>query len=53
MLFNNVVSISVVVEWIALLVRIRKVPVSNVGPTTSYPDKFFVVSLSPSREMLG
>jgi hypothetical protein len=28
----------VTVEWLALLLRIRKVPVSNLGPETDFPD---------------
>jgi hypothetical protein len=29
---------NVVVEWLTLLLRIRKVPASNLGPETGYPD---------------
>jgi hypothetical protein len=29
---------TVVVEWLALLLRIRKVPGSNLGLETGYPD---------------
>jgi hypothetical protein len=38
---------NVMVEWLALLLRIREVPGSNLGPETGYPDRFFVVFLSP------
>jgi hypothetical protein len=29
---------NIVVEWLTLLLRIRKVPVSNIGPETGYAD---------------
>jgi len=29
---------NVLVEWLTLLVCIQKVPVSNIGPETDYPD---------------
>jgi hypothetical protein len=29
---------NVVIEWLTLLLRIREVPISNVGPETGYPD---------------
>jgi hypothetical protein len=44
---------SVVVEWLTLLLRIREVPASDVGPETSYPDRFSVAFLSPFRHMSG
>jgi hypothetical protein len=28
----------VVVEWLTILLRIREVPDSNLGPETNYPD---------------
>jgi hypothetical protein len=37
---------------LTLLLRIRKVPVSNLDPETSYPE-VFVIFLSTSRKMLG
>jgi hypothetical protein len=43
---------SIVVEWLALLLCIRDVPGSNLGPETGYPE-VFVVFLSPSRQMPG
>jgi hypothetical protein len=27
-----------VAEWLALLLRIREIPESNLGPKTGYPD---------------
>jgi hypothetical protein len=41
-----------VVKWLTLL-RIREVPSSNLGPEMGYTDSFFVVSLSPSKQMPG
>jgi hypothetical protein len=38
-------------QWLTLLVRIRVVPGSNLGQETGYPDRFFMVSLSPSIRM--
>jgi hypothetical protein len=44
---------TVIVEWLTLI-GIRKVPGSNLGPETGYPDwGFFVVFLSPSRQIPG
>jgi hypothetical protein len=40
------------VEWLTLLLRIREVSVSNLGPDAGYYDEFFVVFLSPSKLML-
>jgi hypothetical protein len=31
---------NVVVKWLTLLLRIRKVPTSNLGIGTVYPDRF-------------
>jgi hypothetical protein len=36
--FLEVVPPNVVVEWLALLLCIREVPDSNLGPETGYPD---------------
>jgi hypothetical protein len=44
---------NVVVEWLTILLCIRKVPVSNLGPETGCIEVFFVVFLSPSRQVLG
>jgi hypothetical protein len=35
------VGSNVVVEWLALLLRIREVPVSNLGPETFYLGRDF------------
>jgi hypothetical protein len=35
---HNPRSPNVVVKWVTLLLRIRKVPGSNFSPDTSYPD---------------
>jgi hypothetical protein len=32
------VCVHVVIEWLALLLRIREVPGSNLGPESGYPD---------------
>jgi len=29
---------NVVIEWLTILLRIREVPGSNLGPETGYPD---------------
>jgi hypothetical protein len=43
-----------VVEWLALLLLIREVPGSNLGPETDYPDSgLFVAFISPSRQNFG
>jgi hypothetical protein len=34
----NSVSSNVVVEWLPLLLRIREVPDTSLGPKTGYPD---------------
>jgi hypothetical protein len=34
---------NVAVLWLALLLHIRAVPGSNLGPETGYPDRFFAV----------
>jgi hypothetical protein len=46
-------KLNVVVEWLTRLLRIREVPGSNLGPDTGYTDRFFVVFVSPSRQVLG
>jgi hypothetical protein len=46
-------ELNVVVEWLALLLPIREVPGSNLGPETGCPDRSFVVFLSPFRQMPG
>jgi hypothetical protein len=40
-------------KWLALLLRIRQVLGSIIGPETGYFPLFFVVSLSPSRKIAG
>jgi hypothetical protein len=35
---NNMVTPNVIVEWLTILLRIREVSGSNLGPETSYPD---------------
>jgi hypothetical protein len=40
------------VEWLVLLLGVREVTASNLDPETVYPDRFFVVFLSLSRQML-
>jgi hypothetical protein len=44
-----VLSPNILVQWLILL-RIREVPGTNLGPETGHPDWRF---LSPSRQMLG
>jgi hypothetical protein len=44
-------SANVVVEWLTLIRRIRKVQGSNLGPH-GYSDLFFVAFLSPSTQIL-
>jgi hypothetical protein len=44
-------SPNVLVKWLKFLLYIREVLGSNLGPETAY--LFFVVFLSPSRQMLG
>jgi hypothetical protein len=36
---------------VKILLRIREVPGSNLGPETIYLQRFFVVFLSPTRRM--
>jgi hypothetical protein len=43
---------SAIVSWLALLLRIREVPASNLGAETGYPE-FFVVLLSSYRRIPG
>jgi hypothetical protein len=33
------------VEWLTLLLRMREVPASNLGPKTEYPDRILVGDL--------
>jgi hypothetical protein len=42
---------NVAVSWSALILHIREVPGSNIGPKSGYPE-VLVVFLSPSRLML-
>jgi hypothetical protein len=44
---------NVVVECLTLLVRIRYVRGSNIGPDTCCPDEIFVLFLRPSKQMPG
>jgi hypothetical protein len=39
-------------QAVALLTCMRKVPSSNLGQYAEYPDRFFMVFLSPSRIVL-
>jgi hypothetical protein len=41
------------VEWLAVLFRIWKVPGSNLVSETGYSEWGFVVFLSPSKQMPG
>jgi hypothetical protein len=41
------------VKQLTLLLHIWEVPSSYLGPETSYSDSVFLVSLSPSKRMLG
>jgi hypothetical protein len=44
---------NVVVEWPTILLRVREVPGSNLGPETGYPDLWFSwVSPVPPRKWL-
>jgi hypothetical protein len=45
-----IVSPGIVVKWIKLLLHIQEVLGSNLGPETSYLDRFFVVSSVPPGE---
>jgi hypothetical protein len=40
---------NVVGEYLTLLLHIREVTVSYLGPETGYPDKFLLVCIIPSR----
>jgi hypothetical protein len=44
---------NIMVEWLTLLLRIQEVLDSNLGLKTSYPERFFMALLSPSRLMPG
>jgi hypothetical protein len=44
---------NVVVEYFPLLLRIREVPDSNLGPETGYPDSFLRVSSVPQGKFRG
>jgi hypothetical protein len=43
---------NIMVECLAFLLCIQGVYVSNLSLETGYPDKFFMVFISPSRQML-
>jgi hypothetical protein len=45
-------KLNVVVDWLTLLLRIREVPGPILCPKTVYPDRFYVVSFSLSRQLL-
>jgi hypothetical protein len=49
---NNKLPPNVEVEWLTLLLRIREVRGSNLGPDSGYPE-FIVPFLSPSMQMPG
>jgi hypothetical protein len=40
-------------KWLELLLRIREVPGTNLGPETGYTDSFLVVFVRPTMLMLG
>jgi hypothetical protein len=40
---------NVMAEWSALLLRVRKIPDSNLDPEPRYPDRFFVSFLPPTQ----
>jgi hypothetical protein len=42
---------NIAVEWLALL--LREVTGSDLGPDISYPGRFFMVFLCPSKPMPG
>jgi hypothetical protein len=48
---NDKVTPNTAVEWLALLLRISEVSGSNLGTKAGYPDRFFVVLLSTSRQI--
>jgi hypothetical protein len=37
---SNLLTTKVAVEWLAPLLHIRKVPISNLGSEASYPESF-------------
>jgi hypothetical protein len=45
--------LNVMVEWLTILLHIREVLGSNVGPEISYSNRFLMVFLRPTRQMLG
>jgi hypothetical protein len=47
----TLISPNVVVEWLTLLIHIREVPGSNIGPETVYPEVFRCFSQT-SRKIL-
>jgi hypothetical protein len=51
--FLNENKLNIVVKWLTLLLHIWEAPGSNLCPETSYAVRFFVVFLSPFRQMLG
>jgi hypothetical protein len=48
-----VVEVTVSVEWLTLLLRIREVPDSDLGPNTGYRERLNVIFLSPLGECRG
>jgi hypothetical protein len=42
-----------VFKWVTLLLRIREIPDSKLGPETGSLTEVFVVFLSPSRQIQG
>jgi hypothetical protein len=45
--WRNIILPKYSVEWLTLLIRIREVTGSNLGPEIDYPDRFFVISSVP------
>jgi hypothetical protein len=48
----GIMTPNIVAGWLALLLYIQEISGSNLNPETGYPDRFFVVFLSPSKQML-
>jgi hypothetical protein len=44
--------IRVAVYWAALRLPVQEVPSSYLHPEAGYPERYFVVSLPPSKKML-
>jgi hypothetical protein len=53
MILGHCMTLNVVVEWLALLLRIREVPGSYQNPETGYPDRFVIIFLNPFRKIPG